>query len=192
MAVVHSMRRLCGCLYSETWSPSAKFIFFKVFVIGVQHSITFTFCQCFDEIGTLIQFELFPGTPKPPTVAFSFQLLDYLEALLLECQVAVSDFTAALKIMSASPIMKVQQESSLGCTVALDKYFFRVWNHCIPFWLIHLKNTGYVGQCDFVFSFILTQNISEESVAYNAYSLPRLQQWHCMPCLPTGISAFTK
>ena len=57
-------------------------------------------------------------TPKRPTVAFSFQLLDYLEALLLECQVAVSDFTAALKIMSASPFMKVQG-SSLGCTVAL-------------------------------------------------------------------------
>jgi len=88
--------------------------------------------------------------------------------------------------------MKVQEESSLGCTVALDKLFFRVWNHCTLFWLIRLKNTGYVGQCDFVFSFILTQNISEESVAYNAYSLSWLQQWHCMPCLPTGISAFTK
>ena len=77
------------------------------------------FCQCFDEIDTLIQFELFPATLKRPTVTFSFQLLDYLEALLLECQVAVSDFTAALKIMSASPFMKVQG-SSLGCTVALE------------------------------------------------------------------------
>ena len=82
---------------------------FKTFVIGVQHSITFTFCQCFGEVETLIQFELFPATPKQPTVAFSFQLLDYLEALLLECQVAVSDFTAALKVMSASPFMKVRE-----------------------------------------------------------------------------------
>ena len=82
---------------------------FKTFVIGVQHSITFIFCQCFGEVETLIQFELFPATPKRPTVAFSFQLLDYLEALLLECQVAVSDFTAALKVMSASPFMKVRE-----------------------------------------------------------------------------------
>ena len=37
---------------------------FKTFVIGVQHSITFTFCQCFGEVETLIQFELFPATPK--------------------------------------------------------------------------------------------------------------------------------
>ena len=82
---------------------------FKTFFIVVQHSITFTFCQCFGEVETLIQFELFPATPKRPTVAYSFQLLDYLEALLLECQVAVSDFTAALKVMSASPFMQVRE-----------------------------------------------------------------------------------
>ena len=101
----------CVDAFGETkmWRKVLMQNSFKIFVIGVQHSITFTFCQCFGEVETLIQFELFPATPKRPTVAFSFQLLDYLEALLLECQVAVSDFTAALKVMSASPFMKVRE-----------------------------------------------------------------------------------
>lgn len=76
-------------------------------VIGVQHNVMFMFCHCFGEVDTLLHFELFPATPKRPTVAFSFQLLDYLEALLLECQVAVSDFIGALQILSSSPFVKV-------------------------------------------------------------------------------------
>ena len=41
----------------------------------------------------------FPASPKRPQVAFAVDLLDLLEALLLECQVAVQDFVAALKYL---------------------------------------------------------------------------------------------
>ena len=38
----------------------------------------------------------FPATATKPRLAFALELLDLLEALLLECQVAVSDFVSAL------------------------------------------------------------------------------------------------
>lgn len=47
-----------------------------------------------------MKMKLFPGTPEKPTIAFSFHLLDYLESLLLECQVSVSDFVAAITFLS--------------------------------------------------------------------------------------------
>jgi len=59
------------------------------------------------EAETLIHFKLFPSTLKQPTVGFSFQILDYLQAHFLEFQVVVSDFTAAMKTLSVSPFIKV-------------------------------------------------------------------------------------
>ena len=41
-----------------------------------------------------------PATPSRPSIAFSFALMDWIEALLLECQVAVRDFTLALEEIS--------------------------------------------------------------------------------------------
>ena len=41
-----------------------------------------------------------PATPSCPTIAFSFALMDWMETLLLECQVAVQDFTLALEEIS--------------------------------------------------------------------------------------------
>lgn len=46
---------------------------------------------------TLMRFHYWPATPSRPSIAFSFALMDWMEALLLECQVAVQDFTLALE-----------------------------------------------------------------------------------------------
>ena len=46
---------------------------------------------------------LWPATPVKPVLAFTFDLLDSLEALLLECQVATKDFVEALKLTSDYP-----------------------------------------------------------------------------------------
>jgi len=43
----------------------------------------------------LVKFNYWPATPVVPQVAFSFEFMDLLEALLLECHVAVQDFTKA-------------------------------------------------------------------------------------------------
>jgi hypothetical protein len=40
--------------------------------------------------------QLWPATPTNPQYAFSFALLDWAEALLLECQVSLKDFCSAL------------------------------------------------------------------------------------------------
>ena len=40
-----------------------------------------------------------PAIPSRPSIAFSFSLLDWLQALLLECQVPVQDFSNALEFI---------------------------------------------------------------------------------------------
>ena len=51
-------------------------------------------CGCISESEALLLAGFFPATPRCPRLAFS---LDLLEALLLECQVAVQDFVAAIQ-----------------------------------------------------------------------------------------------
>ena len=50
---------------------------------------------------------LFAATPKQPQLAFTFDLLDLFEALMLECQVAAHDFVAAIGILSDTQLMRV-------------------------------------------------------------------------------------
>lgn len=54
---------------------------------------------------------LFPATPKQPKLAFTFTLLDWFKALMLECQVSAADFVAAIGVMTNTLIMMV------GCMV---------------------------------------------------------------------------
>ena len=53
-------------------------------------------CQCEHAGVTLVKNRLWPATPVRPGIAFHFDLLDQMESLLLECQVAAKDFSAAL------------------------------------------------------------------------------------------------
>ena len=56
---------------------------------------------------TLIRLNYWPATPSRPSIAFSFSLLDWLQALLLECQVPVQDFSNALEFIIVSKYDKV-------------------------------------------------------------------------------------
>lgn len=67
-------------------------------LLGIQHHINVTFCHCEEEATTLIRYCLWPASPTRPVMAFAFDLLDRCESLLLECQVALSDFVASLKV----------------------------------------------------------------------------------------------
>jgi len=64
--------------------------------IGIQCDVSFERCPCTSEAQTLLQAGFFPASATKPRLAFALELLDLLEALLLECQVAVSDFVSAL------------------------------------------------------------------------------------------------
>ena len=53
-------------------------------------------CDCTPAAVALVRHHLWPATPIKPVLAFYFDLLEQLEALLLECQAAAKDFCAAL------------------------------------------------------------------------------------------------
>ena len=75
---------------------------------GCYHSVCAHFCGCEQEAETLLRSRLFPATPKHPQLAFDFSLLDWFEALLLECQVSAQDFVAALNMLSSGQLMRVR------------------------------------------------------------------------------------
>ena len=48
--------------------------------------------------------------PKRPHLEFTFELLDWAEALLLECQVALKDFCSALYLKCSHVMNKVSSK----------------------------------------------------------------------------------
>ena len=64
--------------------------------IGIPRSINFQFCSCESDCIKLIRVHYWPATSTKPQIVFDFHFLDWLEALLLECQVAVQDMTQVI------------------------------------------------------------------------------------------------
>ena len=67
--------------------------------VGIPRSINFQFCSCESDCIKLIRLHYWPATSTKPQIAFDFHFLDWLEALLLECQVAVQDMTQAISYL---------------------------------------------------------------------------------------------
>ena len=78
-----------------------------LFTVGVEHTICFVHCQCEPLPVTMARARLWPSSPQYPHVAFSFDLLDWAEALLLECQVALKDLCKALYFRCSYLVEKV-------------------------------------------------------------------------------------
>ncbi len=70
-----------------------------------------SFCGYESEAETLLRLKLFPATPKQPRLVFTFSLLDWLEALMLECQVSAQDFVAAHSFLADTLLMKVKRQT---------------------------------------------------------------------------------
>ena len=75
---------------------------------GVEHNIEFVYCSCEPVTVTLARAEMWPATPCNPGYAFSFALLDWVEALLLECQVSLRDVCSALKFRCPSKVYHIK------------------------------------------------------------------------------------
>ena len=71
---------------------------FTLLQTGAPRTVSVTFCECEPDALTLMRLHYWPGTPKRPVLAFSFALMDWLELLLLECQVAVKDFATVMEL----------------------------------------------------------------------------------------------
>ena len=56
----------------------------------------FASCACEPLVVTLVRARIWSSTPQRPHLAFTFDLLDWMECLLLECQVSLNDFCKAL------------------------------------------------------------------------------------------------
>ena len=78
-----------------------------IFSLNCYRSFIFVYCNCEALAVTLMRAQLWPATPHYPRYAFSFQLLDLAESLLLECHVALKDFCEALYFRYPFPPSKV-------------------------------------------------------------------------------------
>lgn len=63
----------------------------------MEHTISVSSCQYEQLALTLIRAQLWPATVQNPRLAFTFNLLDWAEALMYECQVALKDLWGALQ-----------------------------------------------------------------------------------------------
>lgn len=70
---------------------------FLTCIIGYEHNLKLLHCNCESICETMCRARIWPSTPTNPGIGFSFELLDWAEALLLECQVALQDFCSAVK-----------------------------------------------------------------------------------------------
>ena len=75
----------------------------------MQHKIRFVCCDCEPLAVTLSRAKLWPATPLNPRFVFTFALLDWAEALMLECQVALRDFSSALKFRNPFSMFRPDQ-----------------------------------------------------------------------------------
>ena len=65
----------------------------------------------------MVRARIWPASPQYPQLAFTFDLLDHIEALLLECHVAVKDFCEALFFKCPFVVEKVRV--AISCEICL-------------------------------------------------------------------------
>ena len=90
--------------------PSSNSI---LFTVGMELPINFKHCQCEMLPVALIRARLWPASPHSPVLCFSFELMDWVEALLLECQVALKNFCRALYFQCPYRLKQVGVMSSI-------------------------------------------------------------------------------
>ena len=76
--------------------------------VGAEHNIVFMCCQCETLPVTMVRAHIWPAFPQHPKLAFTFEFLDWAEALLLECQVALKDLCKALYFKCPHLVRKVR------------------------------------------------------------------------------------
>ena len=99
--------RLVTCFHTEGMYHGSNLVNCCYYHLGVPQNLNVQFCKCRSNALTLIELGYWPGTPSHPFIAFSFPFMDWMEALLLECQVSVQDFTNAVETFLKENIVQV-------------------------------------------------------------------------------------
>ena len=117
----------------------------------MEHPLLIVCCDFKPLSLTLVRARLWPASSYYPRYVFSFNLLDWAELLLLECQVALKDFCQALYFRCPYSIVKVMttiQYILIFVTVYCSVFFmcsnilFHREEIFIAVSLIHLRNIG--------------------------------------------------
>ena len=61
---------------------------------------------CEPEAVTFLRYNLWPATPISPTLAFDFELLERLDALILECCIGVQGFCRCIDVKTGRKISR--------------------------------------------------------------------------------------
>ena len=83
------------CCLDENGNFMPSLLIFQATFSGSEHNILLSCCQCEPVVATMVRAHLWPASPHCPHLAFTFELLDWAEALLLEWQVSLMDFCKA-------------------------------------------------------------------------------------------------
>ncbi len=74
------------------------------------HDTKLRFCNCLaniDRASQLLQHKLFPATMTRPTMAFTFQLLDFYDTLLVEGKIAEYDIVGTIRRMTDNTFTQI-------------------------------------------------------------------------------------
>ncbi len=106
----------------------------KIYLIhtGFQHRVCVAFCSCEPEAVTLVRHNMWPATPKSPTLAFHQDLLLWLESLVLEGCIGVDAFCRALDYKRGKCISSQVSELDKTSLIIVFKYY------CL--WLLAIHN----------------------------------------------------
>ncbi len=89
-------------------------------------------CECEALAITLARANLWPATPKSPQLAFTFELLNLIEGLMLECQVSLKDFWEALKFVC--PLVIVNRKKVYPAIIdSFEEYRYANLVFCIGY-----------------------------------------------------------
>ena len=86
----------CVDIYGNNFGLIVEYLFYlalaTLYYAGMEHELQFVYCSCEALPITMARAKLWPATPSNPRFCLSFELLDWVEALMLESQVSLKGF----------------------------------------------------------------------------------------------------
>ena len=100
------------------------------------------YCQCKPLVATMVRARLWPATAQRLHLAFTFELLDWAEALVLECQVALKDLCKALCFKCPHLVNKVWMHIYDGVSIWKPSVTYHRGKTTTHRWLMRLRSIG--------------------------------------------------